>query len=57
LLSETSLKGRGLYEPTAVRALIDADRRGVEDHGIVIWTLLTTEIWFRTFFDQSSREG
>jgi hypothetical protein len=23
----------------------------MEDHGMVIWTLLTTEIWFRTFFD------
>ncbi len=53
LLSETSLKARGFYEPTAVRALIEADRRGVEDHAVVIWTLLTTEIWFRTFFDQS----
>ena len=51
LLSETSLKARGFYEPSAVRALIQADRAGREDHGMVIWTLLTTEIWFRTFFD------
>lgn len=51
LLSETSLKRRGFYEPAAVRALVDQDRCGQEDHGMVIWTLLTTELWFRTFFD------
>jgi asparagine synthase (glutamine-hydrolysing) len=52
LLSESSLRKRGFYDPATVRSLIDADRRGVEDHGMVIWTLLTTELWFRTFFDE-----
>ncbi len=51
LLSPTSLKARGFFDPACVRALIENDRRGIEDHGMVIWTLLTTEIWFRTFFD------
>jgi asparagine synthase (glutamine-hydrolysing) len=51
LLSESSLKARGFYNPPAVRSLIEHDRRGVEDHGMVIWTLLTMEIWFRTFFN------
>ncbi len=51
LLSESSLKARSFYHPPAVRALIESDRRGVEDHGMVIWSLLTTEIWFRTFFE------
>jgi asparagine synthase (glutamine-hydrolysing) len=51
LLSERSLKARGFYHPPAVRALIDRDRNGHEDHGMVIWSLLTTELWFRTFFD------
>jgi asparagine synthase (glutamine-hydrolysing) len=51
LLSESSLKARSFYHPPAVRALIEQDRRGIEDHGMVIWTLLTMEIWFRTFFD------
>jgi asparagine synthase (glutamine-hydrolysing) len=53
LLSESSLKARGFYHPPAVRALIANDRRGVEDHGMVIWTLLTTEMWFRAFFDRN----
>src|SRR5439155_4199959 len=52
LLSEKALKSRGLYNPTAVRALIDRDRKGAEDHSHVIWNLLSREIWFRTFFDQ-----
>ena len=51
LLSERSLKARGFYHPPAVRALIEHDRNGHEDHGMVIWSLLTTELWFRTFFD------
>jgi asparagine synthase (glutamine-hydrolysing) len=51
LLSESSLKARGFYDPSAARALIESDRRGVEDHGMVIWTMLAIEIWFRTFFD------
>jgi asparagine synthetase B (glutamine-hydrolysing) len=52
LLSESSLRKRGFYDPATVRGLIDADRRGIDDHGMVIWTLLTTELWFRTFFDK-----
>jgi asparagine synthase (glutamine-hydrolysing) len=52
LLSEGSLRRRGFYEPNAARALIDADRRGIEDNGMVIWTMLTTELWFRTFIDK-----
>jgi len=51
LLSESSLKARGFYHSPAVRALIERDRKGNEDHGMVIWSLLTTELWFRTFFD------
>jgi asparagine synthase (glutamine-hydrolysing) len=51
LLSENSLRNRGFYEPAAARRLIDADRRGIEDNAMVIWTMLTTELWFRTFID------
>jgi asparagine synthase (glutamine-hydrolysing) len=51
LLSESSLRKRGFYEPSAARTLIEADRRGIEDNGMVIWTMLTTELWFRTFID------
>jgi asparagine synthase (glutamine-hydrolysing) len=49
-LSEASLKARGLYSPAAVSRLVEADRQGLEDNAHVIWTLLTNEVWFRTFF-------
>ena len=48
-VADAAMKG----DKAAVRALIANDRRGVEDHGMVIWTLLTTELWFRTFFDRN----
>lgn len=51
LLSEAAVRSRGFYDPAAVRRLIQSDRRGLDDHAMVIWTLLTTELWFRTFFD------
>jgi asparagine synthase (glutamine-hydrolysing) len=50
LLSESSLKARGLYSPAAVARLVKADREGQEDNAHVIWTLLTNEVWFRSFF-------
>lgn len=52
LLSETSLKRRGVYDAAFVRTLIEQDRRGAADHAMVIWSLLTLELWFRTFFDR-----
>ena len=54
LLSESAVKQRGLYEPTYIRTLVARDRLGQEDHGLVLWTLLTTELWFRTFFDRAA---
>src|SRR5882724_1634263 len=50
LLSEAAVKARGLYDPLAVRRLIESDSTGQEDNAHVIWTLLTIEMWFRTFF-------
>jgi len=50
LLSEQSLRSRGLYDPAYVAGLIARDKSGLEDNSYQIWTLLTNEIWFRTFF-------
>lgn len=50
LISDNNLKARGIYNPNFVRKLIENDRKGLEDNALVIWTLLTNEIWFRTFF-------
>lgn len=50
LLSEQSIRARGLYNPSYVAGLIARDKQGLEDNAYQIWTLLTNEIWFRTFF-------
>ncbi len=50
LLSEQALRARGLYDPSYVAGLIARDKSGLEDNSYQIWTLLTNEIWFRTFF-------
>jgi asparagine synthase (glutamine-hydrolysing) len=50
LLSEESLRRRGLYDPAYVAGLIARDKQGLEDNAYQIWTMLTNEIWFRTFF-------
>jgi asparagine synthase (glutamine-hydrolysing) len=55
LLSETAVKARGLYDPSIVTRVVELDRRGQEDNAHVIWTLLTNEVWFRTFFESSQK--
>ena len=50
LLSEDTVRERGLYDPAHVARLIRLDRQGQEDNAHVIWTLLTNEVWLRTFF-------
>jgi asparagine synthase (glutamine-hydrolysing) len=50
-LSIDSLRKRGLYNPEFVRQKILLDREGKEDNAYLIWQLLTTELWFRTFFE------
>jgi len=50
MLSEQSLRARGLYDPAYVAGLIARDKQGLEDNAYQIWTLLTNEVWFRTFF-------
>lgn len=49
-LSEESIKKQGLYNYTYVHSLIKRDKDGIEDNAHLIWTLLTNEIWFKTFF-------
>ena len=51
LLSENNLRRRGLFEPTAVRGLVDEHRRGRHDWSMQIWQFLTLELWLRTFID------
>lgn len=50
LLSRRSLE-RGLFDPSGLRRLIDVHRQGLHDHGTLLFRMLSTELWFRTFID------
>ncbi len=50
LLSERAL-GRGLFQPGAVRQLIELHTRGEKDYSHQLWTLLMLELWFLRFID------
>ena len=52
LLSEESLKRRGLFDPAAVRRMIVANDAGRIDAGYTLLSLLCIEIWCRNFVDQ-----
>jgi asparagine synthase (glutamine-hydrolysing) len=51
LLSETNIRGRGLFRPEAVRRFVDEHRSGAEDWSMQIWQFLTLENWMRIFLD------
>ena len=55
VLSPSALKNRGLFNPGAIHKLIQTDREGKEDNALLIWSILTREMWFRTFIDHSSK--
>ncbi len=50
LLSEDRIKARGLYNSAHIASMIENDRKGLEDNAMLVWTLLTNELWFQTFF-------
>lgn len=52
LLSTETLAARDIFDPAVVRKMVEEDRRGDADHAYRIWTLLSLEVWFRTFFDE-----
>jgi asparagine synthase (glutamine-hydrolysing) len=51
LLSEETIKRRGLFNPQEVRRIIAANLSGREDYNLQVFQLLTLEIWQRTFID------
>ena len=54
LLSESRLRGRGLFRPEGVRKLIAEHRAGDQDWSMQIWQFLTLELWMQNFMDRSS---
>lgn len=53
LLSESSLKQRGLFEPATVQRLIQDNDTGRRDAAYTLFSLLCIEIWCRRFIDSA----
>jgi asparagine synthase (glutamine-hydrolysing) len=51
LLSEETVKRRGLFRPEEVQRVIDANLSGREDYNLQVFQLLTLELWQRAFID------
>ncbi|HEY0376021.1 MAG TPA: asparagine synthase (glutamine-hydrolyzing) [Pyrinomonadaceae bacterium] len=51
LLSEETVRRRGLFDPREVRRIIDANLSGREDYNLQVFQLLTLELWQQTFID------
>ncbi|GAC1446597.1 MAG: hypothetical protein NVSMB56_06790 [Pyrinomonadaceae bacterium] len=52
LLCEDKIKQRGLFNPSAVRRLIEEQRTGRDDWSLQIWQFLTLELWMQKFLDE-----
>ncbi|NJC74322.1 hypothetical protein HC031_32110 [Planosporangium thailandense] len=50
VLTDATARGRGLFRPDAVAALLDQHDAGI-DHSGRIWALMQFELWHRTFVD------
>ncbi|HVF56884.1 MAG TPA: asparagine synthase (glutamine-hydrolyzing) [Pyrinomonadaceae bacterium] len=51
LLSEETVRRRGLFRPSEVRRVVDANASGREDYNQQVLQLLTLEMWHRAFID------
>jgi len=51
LLSEETIKRRGIFRPKEVKRVIDANFSGREDNNLQVFQLLGLELWQRTFVD------
>ncbi|MGI9067501.1 MAG: asparagine synthase (glutamine-hydrolyzing) [Pyrinomonadaceae bacterium] len=52
LLSEETVRRRGLFQPAAVQKIISANHSGKEDYNLQVFQLLTLELWQREFLDK-----
>jgi asparagine synthase (glutamine-hydrolysing) len=51
LLSEETVRRRGLFRPEEVKRIIDANLSGREDYNLQVFQLLTFELWQQAFID------
>jgi asparagine synthase (glutamine-hydrolysing) len=55
LLSEETIRHRGLFRPEEVKRIIAANMSGREDYNLQVFQLLTLELWQREFLDVPRR--
>jgi asparagine synthase (glutamine-hydrolysing) len=51
LLSEETIKRRGLFRPEEVQRIIQTNLSGREDYNLQVFQLLNLELWMRAFLD------
>ncbi len=51
LLSEETVKRRGLFQPEEVKRIIETNLSGREDYNLQVFQLLNLELWHRAFLD------
>ncbi|MGH7393971.1 MAG: asparagine synthase-related protein, partial [Candidatus Rokuibacteriota bacterium] len=52
VLTDSRAARRGLLQPRAITALLDAHARGRADRSAQIWSLVCLELWCRTWWDR-----
>jgi asparagine synthase (glutamine-hydrolysing) len=52
LLSEETVRRRGMFRPAEVKRIIDANNSGREDYSLQVFQLLNLELWQRQFLDK-----
>jgi asparagine synthase (glutamine-hydrolysing) len=52
LLSVERIRSRGLFDPVAVKNIVDANLSGREDYNLHVFFLMTLELWFQEFIDK-----
>jgi asparagine synthase (glutamine-hydrolysing) len=55
VLSPSTVRRRGLFDPRYVQHLIDQNESGLAHHGPLLWALINVELWYRLFIDSSRR--
>ncbi len=49
--SDKQIENRGIFNPTAVKTLLEARREGRTDVGHKLYSIMFLEVWFQSFFD------
>jgi asparagine synthase (glutamine-hydrolysing) len=55
ILAPAAVRRRGLFNPASVENLLNQHETGFADHGSLLWSLLSVELWHRVFIDSQIR--